>query len=407
MSQTERPTWSLRYRPRDWQTEALRFWEDELRGIVRVVTGGGKTVFAELCILRFRERHPRGMVIVLVPTITLLDQWFVALQDELGVPKEEIACFSSQEKASKPRTINLMVLNTGRKLAPKLARDREVMLIVDECHRAGSPANALAIQISPVAALGLSATPERQSDQGFQDHIAPALGSIIFRYDYNQAYRDGVISPFELVNVRVELLPDEEKRYTQLSRRAALESRRLEQQGGSDERLKRILLARAAIASTAAMRIPVAAKLVEQNRGRRTIVFHERISAANHLVGILNEREHCATVYHSRIGASLRRDNLRLYRQGVFDVLVTCRALDEGMNAPETTVAIIASSTSSERQRIQRLGRVLRPAPGKSHATIFTIYATDVEDRRLKEEEKKLEGVAGVKWSRGVRKKDG
>jgi superfamily II DNA or RNA helicase len=124
-------------------------------------------------------------------------------------------------------------------------------------------------------------------------------------------------------------------------------------------------------------------------------------------LAILNEREHCATVYHSKIGPTLRRDNLRLYRQGVFDVLVTCRALDEGMNAPETTVAVIASSTSSERQRIQRLGRVLRPAPGKSHATIFTIYATDVEDRRLKEEEKKLEGVAGVRWCRGVRMRHG
>src|SRR5207245_1290376 len=108
----------------------------------------------------------------------------------------------------------------------------------------------------------------------------------------------------------------------------------------------------------------------EENRGKRTIIFHERVKAANKLVEILNRREHCATIYHSQIGPSLRRDNLRLYRQGLFDALVTCRALDEGMNAPETTVAVIASSTSSARQRIQRLGRVLRPAPGKTHATI-------------------------------------
>jgi superfamily II DNA or RNA helicase len=177
-----------------------------------------------------------------------------------------------------------------------------------------------------------------------------------------------------------------------------LEKQRLRRDGGSDEKLKRILLARASVSSAAAMRLPVAAKLVEQNRGRRTIVFHERVSIANQLLAVLNKRKHCATIYHSKIGPTLRRDNLRLYRRGVFDVLVTCRALDEGMNAPETTVAVIASSTSSARQRIQRLGRVLRPAPGKQCATIYTIYATEVEERRLLEEERGLDGVASVSW---------
>lgn len=74
------------------------------------------------------------------------------------------------------------------------------------------------------------------------------------------------------------------------------------------------------------------------------------------------------------IPTELRRDNLRLYRRGVFDTLVTCRALDEGTNVPETSVAIIAASTASIRQRIQRLGRVLRRAPGKEKATVSIPY---------------------------------
>jgi superfamily II DNA or RNA helicase len=399
--------WSLRYNARNWQTEALPLWEKGLRGVVSVVTGGGKTVFAELCMIKFRERYPDGRIIVLVPTITLLDQWCVSLQEELNIPADQIACFSGREKRSKTNIVNLMVINTGRTLAPKLARGLDIMLVVDECHRAGSPANALALQIAPVAALGLSATPERESDAGFEENVAPALGPIIFRYDYKQAFADRVISPFELINVHVPLLPDEEAKYKQLSRRAGLEAQRLKRDGGSDEKLKKILLARASVSSTAAMRLPVAAKLVEQNRGRRTIVFHERVSIANQLLAVLNKREHCATIYHSKIGPTLRRDNLRLYRKGVFDVLVTCRALDEGMNAPETTVAVIASSTSSARQRIQRLGRVLRPAPGKQCATIYTIYATEVEERRLREEERGLDGVASVSWLTGKQKHHG
>ena len=103
----------------------------------------------------------------------------------------------------------------------------------------------------------------------------------------------------------------------------------------------------------------------------------------------------------------IRRDNLRLYRQGIFDVLVSCRALDEGMNVPETAVAIVASSTASYRQRIQRLGRVLRPAPGKRMASIYTIYATNQEEERLKEEAAGLQNAEAVQWFRGSRPDDG
>lgn len=85
----------------------------------------------------------------------------------------------------------------------------------------------------------------------------------------------------------------------------------------------------------------------------------------------------------------------------MFDVLVSCRALDEGTNVPETVVAVIASSTSSQRQRIQRLGRVLRPSDGKTVASVYTLYTTDTEEKRLREEEALLEGVATVQWYKG------
>ena len=117
-------------------------------------------------------------------------------------------------------------------------------------------------------------------------------------------------------------------------------------------------------------------------------------ASATALYDILRKRNHSACIYHSKLAPNWRRDNLRLFRQGVFDVLVSCRALDEGMNVPETTVAIIASSTASHRQRIQRLGRVLRPARGKDHAIHYTLFATEQEQRRLANEEASLEGVA-------------
>jgi superfamily II DNA or RNA helicase len=377
-----------------------------MRGVVSVVTGGGKTIFAFLCMREFRTRHTNGRVIIVVPTMTLLDQWYVALQEDFGIPAEDIACFSSQEKARKPRDVNVLVINSAREMVRQMIVEGKTFLIVDECHRAGSRENAKALQGKFAAALGLSATPRREYDQGFEWYVVPALGSVIFEYDYVQAREDRVVAPFDLVNVRIDMLPHEQEKYDKLTKRAAVLLRRMrfgKQDLGGDEKLKRILQMRAAVSATAVMRLPVAAKIVDTNRGSRTLVFHERVASAKALFDILQKRKHSVSLYHSKIAPEVRRDNLRLFRRGVFDVLISCRALDEGMNVPETTVAVIASSTASQRQRIQRLGRVLRPAKGKTKALIYTIFATEQERHRLSDEAGRLEGVAQVLWTAGKR----
>jgi len=104
-------------------------------------------------------------------------------------------------------------------------------------------------------------------------------------------------------------------------------------------------------------------------------------------------------MYHSKMPVRARALMLGDYRKGSIDVLVTCRALDEGFNVPETELGIIAASTATRRQRIQRLGRIVRPAKGKEGATIYTLVATGPEIGRLKDEEASLEGVATVTWS--------
>ena len=398
--------WSLQIEPRDWQRKALARWLDRMRGVASVVTGGGKTMFAFLCMREFRRAHPDGRVVILVPTMTLLDQWYVGLQEDFGVPADEIACFSSQEKARKPRAVNVLVINSARGMVASMTLEGKTFLIVDECHRAGSPENAKALHGNFVAALGLSATPQREYDEGFEDHVVPALGPVIFEYDYVQAHEDGVVASFDLVNVQVELLEHEKEKYDKLTKRAAVLLRKLrgtQAEPGSEEKLKRVLQMRAAISATAMMRLPVAAKIVDDNRGARTLVFHERVASAKTLFDILQRRKHSVCLYHSKIAPEVRRDNLRLFRRGVFDVLISCRALDEGMNVPETTVAVIASSTASQRQRIQRLGRVLRPAKGKKKAFIYTVYATEQEHQRLFREAARLEGVADVMWTTGKR----
>lgn len=394
--------WALRYPPRQWQSTALERWTEKQAGIVQVVTGGGKTVFAQLCLLDFFSRGTDGQALIIVPTISLLDQWCLALQDELNVHPDQIGLLNGQERPRGDEPIIIAVINTARNFSANFAQDRRVFLIVDECHRAGSPANAKAIQGNFAATLGLSATPEREYDEGFNILIAPQLGPIIYEYTYSNAAADGVISPFSLINVHIEMLPDEHDKYLRFSRSIARAMRAGDRDDdGGDDRLKRLLQQRAAVSANATMRIPVAIRLIEDRRGERAVIFHERIEAANTILKLLQQRGHRATIYHAAIGPDARRDNLRLFRKGLFDVLVCCRALDEGINVPEASMAVIASSTASQRQRIQRLGRILRKAKGKDAAHVYTLFATEEERKRLAAEATNLEGITSVNWHQG------
>jgi superfamily II DNA or RNA helicase len=383
---------------RPWQLEAIERWETEgLRGIVEVATGGGKTIFAELCYTLARKTRSELSLAVLVPTVALLDQWYVSLQEDMGATPADIAVIGGGKDAATDRHLNLCVINSARSESHRIWGEN-AMLVVDECHRAGSPANASALQGSYQCTLGLSATPERQYDAGMAEYVVPAIGPIIYSYGLAEAERDGVLSAFDLINVEVPLLPDEQSAYDSLTKQVARAMARAD--GDNDETVTVLLRKRARIYNSSETRIPATAALADRYRGSRLLIFHEAIDSAERIAALLSARHHSVTTYHSGLGASTRRENLRLFRRGVFDILVCCRALDEGINVPEVNVAIVAAATASQRQRIQRLGRVLRPSPGKTSATVVTLYSTDPEQERLQTEEARLDGVTHVQWMR-------
>ena len=72
-------------------------------------------------------------------------------------------------------------------------------------------------------------------------------------------------------------------------------------------------------------------------------------------------------------------------------------ALDEGFDVPEAEVALIVSSSATKRQRIQRLGRVLRSTVKKDRATVITLYATKHEQERLMRDPA-THVASGISW---------
>ena len=379
---------------RAWQVDAIKEWElSHHRGMIEVVTGGGKTRFALAATYRWLTSNSvDSAVAIIVPTTALQDQWYVNLVSDLGVSPADICLWPERRDAS--RKFHVMVVNTARNRMSEIAKaHKSILLIADECHRYASEENARALRVPAAASLGLTATAEREFDDGLERVLIPNLGPIVYRYTLTQARQDGVVSDFSLSNVRVHFTDDEQLRYDRATKSLGIALAQ-----GDEDRAKQIAMRRSSISKNAIARVTGAIVLLEKIRGKKVIIFHEDISMANLITSLLKDKNHRVAAFHSKISKDMRRDNLRMFKVGQLDVLVCCRALDEGIDVPEAECAVLVASTSSHRQRVQRLGRVLRTHEDKDLAQIFTIYVTDQEQGRLLTETSDLSEVASVRW---------
>ena len=380
--------------PRKWQEDAIKSWESNMSGIAKVVTGGGKTVFAGMCINKFISTGHEKVVII-VPTTALRDQWYSIMCDSWKLSIEHIAT-DRYEAINNDWKYLVLVVNTARELVSQVDTENTV-LIVDECHRVASPVNRKALSGNWIASLGLSATPERQYDDYFRTVLIPNLGPIIVDYDYNQAYKDDVISPFILTNHLVEFTEVEAEKYRKFTISITREAGILKSQGlVTSEKLERLLMMRASVSKNAERRLPVAVSLIQSVLPRKTILFHESISHIEAISMVLKDFGIDCRTYHSRMSKKRARESLSLFVNNSIDVLLTCRALDEGFDLPDIEVGIVASMTKSPRQRIQRLGRILRKVDGKI-AEIKTIH-TIHEEEMLRTEASRLDSTTSIRW---------
>ena len=86
----------------------------------------------------------------------------------------------------------------------------------------------------------------------------------------------------------------------------------------------------------------------------------------------MNDLGYNASVYHTGISKNIRSLTLSEFYDGTCRILVTCTALDEGLNVPDIEVAVIVSQTMSLRQRIQRVDGLLEK--GKKGKNLYDLY---------------------------------
>ena len=382
---------------REWQEKAFPLWWEKKRGIIKVVTGGGKTFFAIHCLKRYLENDPQKSILIVVPSIALLDQWYDSLSQNFD--DKEISLNGGGEQTKIITKICISTIDSLKNII-SLIDAENTLLIVDECHKIGTEKRGEMLTNALHATLGLSATPERDYDDNFYIIIKKILGDIIFDYDYIDAREDEVIVNFKLLYGYAALLPEEENKYKKFTKSIQRRAATIGGQDMNDYPLKMLIFNRARLVKNSKNRIPYGIELIQKYERDSWIVFTENKKQAKEFNKIVNKlKGFNSGIYNTDLNDDERQENLEKFKAGNLNVLVSCTALDEGFDMPEADGAMILSASSSKRQRIQRMGRVLRITANKENALIVTVYSSKTEYEKLREESNryKLEGVP-VKW---------
>ena len=373
---------------RPHQAAGLASWKaNDRRGILAFATGSGKT-FTAIAAIREAITVDRDVVVVVVPDQVLFGQWYREIEEttsDLGV--RILRAGSGYDKWrdnlrlwTSPGLQPRIVLATVRTAASQDFRQRlsgggHLMLVADEVHRLGSPGHRELLDERLFGArLGLSATPERAGDPvGTAALLSYFRNILVPRYSLVDAIRDGVLTKYFYRPHAVELTEDEAADWREMSTQIAKLRGRMatgDRTPTLEQRLDLLYIKRARIVKHADAKISLVGRVLknEFRHGQRWIVYCEDLTQLNRVSQALTAHGIRSLPFHSQMEGN-REQTLRwLDRRGGIVVAIKC--LDEGVDVPSVTHALILASSKNPREFVQRRGRVLRTAPGKSLAFV-------------------------------------
>ena len=247
------------------------------------------------------------------------------------------------------------------------------LLVADEAHALGAESMFKNL-IEYKYRLGLSATPDRYFDDEGTKNLKQYFGGIVEKFPISRAIEENVLSPYRYIPYIVNLNSEEMVQYKTLTHKIA---KRLAAKNNSKDEEKEL------------------SSFIEGERANIIAAAEEKYVAFDRILDELGSLSQCLIYCHEK---QLKRVKDILFKRGVvchqityrestdernsilsqlaqkrYDAVVAVRCLDEGVDVPSVKTGIILASTGNPRQYIQRRGRLLRKAAGKTEAIIHDI----------------------------------
>jgi len=363
--------------PRPFQVASVEAWQASERcGVIVLPTGAGKTHVATMAIEMCKRQ-----TLVVVPTLDLMNQWYDLLVSTFNA---EIGLIGGgfYEIGALTVTTYASAFRHQERLGNQFG-----LIIFDEAHHLPSEGYKYAAEfaIAPFR-LGLTATPERAD--GGEEFLEELIGKFVFRLEAQQLAGE-YLADYIIERVEVDLSDEEREAYAR-ERKIYTDFRRAKNLPYGQEGWRMFLIHSAKsedgrramkayrnykkIALGTESKIQVLQDLLVRHKHDKVLIF----TAENEMVYRISNDYLIPAITHET-NVKERKFWLDAFNNGDVLALATSKVLNEGVNIPDASVAIILSGSGSSREHIQRLGRILRKK-GDKQATLYEVVTRNTTE---------------------------
>lgn len=374
------------------QKKAINAWaKHKFTGSIIAGTGFGKSRCGVIAVGKTLDSAEDGRALVIVPTTQLQEQFkdeFIKWNYEHVLDRIDIICYQS---------------------AYKLEDNHYNIVVCDEIHLGLSPEYRKFFDNNTWdRLLCMTATPPEDIEY---KEILFAMAPLVYKISLDKCVELGLVSPYEIICVPIKLTALEEKEYKKanntfvyakyaLGQFDAFEQAKYimgpgknsatNEQKAAAAQFYRSIRARKAVVDHADNKIAELQKIVIKNISEKILVFGGSNEFTNKLA---DATETFSTVYHSGKTKKQKEQALKDFRSGDKPVLCSTKALNQGFDVADATMAVICGLTSKSLTMIQRVGRIIRYQEGKQGKIICLYVKDSQEEKWLRNSVKKLNNV--------------
>lgn len=329
-------------RLRPYQRQAVEAVMRGGSGLILLPCGAGKTIVGVAVAARLG-----GNALVLTPSRTISEQWKAAFLHSTTMCDEHVKIHPRSIDGASVTIATYHAATTG-KIRAALVQHPWDLVIYDEVQSLPADVFRLAAGFQSARRLGLTATLVRED--GREREITALVGPALFDVSWSELERQGWIAPARCIEIRIPYAPtpSERERY----------------------------------------RLATVHRLLQRHRGEAVIVAGTRIASLHRAGSILG--------FPVLDGTSSGQERLDLYerfRSGDVPVLGLSRIGSVGIDLPNASVLVQVSGTFGSRQEeAQRLGRLLRPANGKTASFYQLVSVGTAEEEYAQRRQRFLVG---------------
>jgi superfamily II DNA or RNA helicase len=326
---------------RSYQREAVAAMQRRVQGTILSPCGSGKTQMGVAAIATIQQP-----ALVLVHTHDLAEQWRERIAMVLG---QTTGILAGGESRLEPITVaTVQTLSRMEPTAIEELGQRFGCVVLDETHHiAASIFRYVVAHLPGKYRFGLTATPERED--GLTPLLELCIGPQLFEIDQDRLLELGYL---ERPEVRF------------------LESRFTFDYAGPEDHHQ---LMAALVEDEQRNQLIVDRVLADAYVGHTVLVLTGRVNHCEHLAARIASAGVKAGFLTGSVGKPERRALLEAFREGALPVLVASTVADEGLDVPRLDRIVLAYPGRAKGRLTQRLGRLMRPHPGKAAPVLYDV----------------------------------